>query len=193
MSTAGRHIGPDRLRQHQPGVDGRRMEVHRHRPVGLPGAAPPPQRGDHACDPVVHGPGELRAAPQQLAPGRGAPRRRHRDLPDRDDGQQRPVRRRARWRCSPSGSGSGAPRDRATFLGVQDGLDRMSPKRTPAGPARLGSALRDDLGAGRRGRSGPQDHHRARVRPAARPRRRSDRRACSTGCPTSARTTSTRS
>ncbi len=41
---AGRRERPDRLRQHQPRVHGRRLEVDRHRPVQLPEPAPPPQR-----------------------------------------------------------------------------------------------------------------------------------------------------
>ena len=61
-----------RLRQHQPGLDGRRLEVHRHRPGQLQVAAPPPQRrtpcGTRKSFMDQHA---LRAALGQLAHGQG--------------------------------------------------------------------------------------------------------------------------
>ena len=69
---AGGRERPARLRQHQPRLHGRRLEVHRHRPRQLPQPAPPPQRPDHAAQPLVHGPPQQRAALVELAHGQGA-------------------------------------------------------------------------------------------------------------------------
>ena len=57
-------------------VDGRRLEEHGHRAGQLPQPAPPPQRPDHAAQPLVHGPPPQRAALVELADGQGAARRR---------------------------------------------------------------------------------------------------------------------
>ena len=46
---AGRRERPARLREHQPRVDGRRPQEHRHRPGQLPQPPPPPQRAHHAA------------------------------------------------------------------------------------------------------------------------------------------------
>ena len=89
---AGRRERPPRLREHQPRLDGRRLEVHRHRPGLLPVAPPPPQRADDAAVAQLHGPPQERAPQLELAHGRGAPQQRREGVPDRDHAQQRHVR-----------------------------------------------------------------------------------------------------
>ena len=119
---AGRRERPARLRQHQPRVDGRRPQVHRHRPGQLPQPAPPPQRADHAAQPQLHGPPQLRAA--QLATGAWA--RCSRDagvkifqiettLNNDTFGTSGPmsVLQKREWEWS--------AKDRATFVGMQAG------------------------------------------------------------------------
>ena len=123
---AGRHERPDRLREHQPRVDGRRLEVHRHRPGLLQVAPPPPQRRDDAALPQLHGP------PQERAPlaRTGAWARCSRTAASRSS--------RSRRRSNNDTFGTSGPmsvlqkrewewtaRDRATFIGMKAGLDRM--------------------------------------------------------------------
>ena len=188
----GRRVGPDRLREHQPRQHGRRLEVDRDRAVRLPGPPPPPQRRDHAPVEVVHGPGVERVAPQQLAPGRGAVEGGHQDLPDRDDREQRPVRRRP-----PVGARQarvGVERPRPGHLPRRpDGAGPALAAGPPQDPPRLARPVRADLGPGGRGRGRPPDHHRQRLRAAVGAGRGADRRPRRSACPTSARTTSTRS
>ena len=118
-----------RLREHQPRVDGRRLEVHRHRSGLLPLAAPPPQRADDAAVAELHGPPQERAPQLELAHGRGAPQQRREGVPDRDHAEQqhasaRPgpmsVLQKREWEWT--------ARDRATFIGMKAGLDRMPMK-----------------------------------------------------------------
>ena len=53
-------------------------------------------------------------------------------------------------------------------MGAKAGLDRLSPSSRREDPARLAGPVRDDVRAGRRGRGGPQDHHRQRLRTTTR-------------------------
>ena len=69
---ARRRQRPHRLRQHQLGGDGRRMEEHHHRPGQLPQPQLPPQPGDAAEHPQPDGPPQERAAQERLAARQGA-------------------------------------------------------------------------------------------------------------------------
>ena len=91
--------------------------------ASLPQPPPPPQRPDHAAQPVVHGPAPLRAA---LAPtgGWAGSSRRAASRCSRSRRRSTPTPSRARSASSRSASGSGALRDRAAFLAVSKALDR---------------------------------------------------------------------
>ena len=88
---AGRHLGPPRLREHQPRLHGRRAQERGHRAGQLPQPAPPPQPAHHAALQVVHGPAVVRAALVELAHGPAHRRVGGEGVPDRDDAQQRHV------------------------------------------------------------------------------------------------------
>ena len=86
-------LRPDRVREHQPGGDGRRAQVRGGRAGELPEPQAPPQRRDDDALALVHGPAARSQRDQRLrhADGPAAGRERREDLPDRDHGQQRHV------------------------------------------------------------------------------------------------------
>ncbi len=120
--------GPARLRQHQPGGDGRRAQVGGHRSGQLPQPAAPPQRPHHAAQPIVHGPAPLGAALLELAHGTPDRRCRRQGLPDRDQSQHRHLP-------------SAVPLPRAPRVGVVDSRDRASFIATSASLARTPDRL----------------------------------------------------
>ncbi len=133
--------------------------------VELPEPAPPPQPGDHAAQPVLHGPAPLGAALVELADGPGHRRQRGQDLPDRDHAQHRHVPEGVRV---PPEAGVGVE-------GARTGW-RSWPRRPPSTrpPPRLSRKIfhgdqvapPDDLGAGGRGRGRPRGDDRERLAPA---------------------------
>jgi hypothetical protein len=66
---ARRRERPDRLRERQPGGDGRRLEVGDHRALVVPVPQLPPQPRDVAAHPEPDGPPSQRAAPERVADG----------------------------------------------------------------------------------------------------------------------------
>ena len=165
-----------RLRQHQPRVDGRRLEVHRHRPGQLPQPAPPPQRAHHAALDVVHGPART---PSCTRPTGGWARccsdagvkvfqietTMNNDVFGTDGPMSVLQKREWEWNL----------KDRLSFA-RHEGRPRPDADAHPAVdlPVLAGPA-RHDLGAGRRGRGRARAHHRQRLRPAPRPGRGPDR------------------
>ena len=93
---------------------------------------------DHAAQPLVHGPGALRAALVQLADGPADRRQRRQGLPDRDHAQQRHLPA-SRWPSCRSGSGSGRPGPGHRTWPTTKGLSRGP---APAGPVDLPVASR---------------------------------------------------
>ena len=69
---AGGGVRPARLREHQPGGHGRRPQERGHRPGQLPQPPPPPQRADHAAQPVVHGPARTRSCTRRTGAWAGS-------------------------------------------------------------------------------------------------------------------------
>ena len=119
---AGGRVRPAHLREHQHRGDGRRPQVDGHRPRQLPQHPPPPQRAHDGAQPIVHGPAQLRAAPLELAHGRGHPQRRRQGVPDRE--RRSTTTRSARTvRCRrwPKREWEWTARDRATFIAMQAG------------------------------------------------------------------------
>ncbi len=91
---ARRRVRPDRLRQHQPGRDGRRPQVGRGRARRLREPQAPPQRQHDAALAVLHGPARGPQRDQRLRQSGWAGylrRQRRQDLPDRDDDERRDV------------------------------------------------------------------------------------------------------
>ena len=114
---AGRRERPARLREHQPRVDGRRLEVDRHRPRLVPLAAPPPQRAARcSTSRSFMDRHQQRAALEQLAHGRGArktpasrsSRSRRRSTTTRSPSGPMSVLQKREWEWT--------ARDRATFI-----------------------------------------------------------------------------
>ena len=86
----GGRVRPARLRQRQPGGDGRRAQVGADRAGVVQDAAAPPQLEDDGALALLHGPHEVPPAPLRLADGaaaQGPPQH----LPDRDHARQRRV------------------------------------------------------------------------------------------------------
>ena len=149
---AGGGERPARLREHQPRRHGRRLEVDGHRPGLVPQPPPPPQRRDDAAVARVHGPAQQRAAPLQLA----AWARSSRDagvkvfqIETTLNTDIVPGVRSSSW---PSGSGSGRPRDRATYLATTKALKR-TPERMRAEDLPVDGVTAPDDGCRRRGTS----------------------------------------
>ncbi len=146
---AGRRERPGRLRQHQPGQHGWRLEEHRHRTVRLRRRARPSQRAHDAPLEELHGSGSLRAPPIELAPGCGDQEERASDLPDRNDCEYQRVRPgRADGRAAETGVGMVATRSsvvrRHAGGSASDAVQRPAP-----GLSHVEVSVRDDLGPGR--------------------------------------------
>ena len=149
---AGRRERPARLRQHQPRVDGRRLEEHGHRPVQLPQPAPPPQRPDHAAQPSRSWTGhasELHSSNWRM----GKVLRKdsgvkvfqiETTINNNVFGTDGPDDA-----CCRSASGSGTPRDRVSFMAMKAGLDRMPARRRRSIFQAWQAPHADDVGAGR--------------------------------------------
>ena len=173
---AGGRERPDRLRQHQPRVDGRRLEVDRHRPRLVPVAAPPPQR----AAPCSSRAASWTATAASCTRATGAWARccasaGRQGLPDRDDAQQRHVRH-LRPDVGPPEARVGVDGARPGHVHRHEGRARPhAGEGPPQDLQRLAGALRHHLGAGRRGRGRARGHHRQRLRAAARADRGPDR------------------
>ncbi len=190
---AGRHLGPPRLRQHQPRGHGRRPQVGGHRPGQLQEPAPPPQRPHHdsragrswtstapSCTPRT-------GAWAGSSPTSGVKVFQIETTLNTDTfPEQFRFLQRREWEWSARGPGrlrghvEGARRAPPTELARSIFHSIRSPHKMTRGP-------------GRRGRGRPRPHHRERLRASSCSRSRARPTSSPWGCPTSAPTTSTRS
>ena len=188
---AGRRERPARLRQHQPRVDGRRLEVHRHRP----GRRTASLRHHHNVQTMQHRRSFMDRHKSELHSSNWRMGKVLRNsgvkvfqiettLNNDTFGTVGPDVGAAEARVGVDRHAT-APRSSA----MKAGLDRMPTDGAPQDLQQLAGAVRHHLGAGRRGRGRARGHHRRTCSSSSSCRSRARPTSSRWGCPTSAPTT----